>query len=156
MYVADYSNNCVRVVSRGGVVGTLSKDGETPLDSPYGIAVTRPDPKTGAAGLICVSSFHSHSLAAITLEGDVSILAGCGAARHADGAGSEAAFHAPNGARAILAHLGAILPQFSRHPGAILRARFSLTLAPPHPQASPSTPTMFSTWPTQATIAFAA
>ena len=34
-----------------------------------------------------------------------------------------------------------------------LRARFSLTLAPPHPQASPSTPTMFSTWPTRATTA---
>ena len=119
MYVADYSNNCVRVVSRGGVVGTLSKDGETPLDSPYGIAVTRPDPKTGAAGLICVSSFHSHSLAAITLEGDVSILAGCGAARHADGAGSEAAFHAPNGARAILARLGPIPAQVPRDPDAI-------------------------------------
>ena len=153
MYVADYSNNCVRVVSRGGVVGTLSKDGETPLDSPYGIAVTRPDPKTGAAGLICVSSFHSHSLAAITLEGDVSILAGCGAARHADGAGSEAAFHAPNGARTS----GAARRNFratSAQPWRNFLARACLSRSlRPTPQASPSTPTMFSTWPTRATTA---
>ena len=67
MYVADYSNNCVRVVSRGGVVGTLSKDGETPLDSPYGIAVTRPDRRRAPPAALCLF-LPSHSLAAITLE----------------------------------------------------------------------------------------
>ena len=40
LYVADYSNNCVRVVSRGGVVATLScHEDEAALDAPYGIAV---------------------------------------------------------------------------------------------------------------------
>ena len=39
LYVADYSNNCVRVVSKGGVVATLrSHEEDAALDAPYGIA----------------------------------------------------------------------------------------------------------------------
>lgn len=98
LYVADYSNNCIRVVSRGGVVSTLGKDSAVPLDSPYGIAVHL---ETSSAGeteaRVYVSSYHSHSLAAVHPDGTVQILAGCGAARKADGKGEAAAFHAPNG-----------------------------------------------------------
>lgn len=100
LYVADYSNNCVRAVSRSGLVSTLAKDAETPLDSPYGIAVhieCSPGPGCGSEATVYVSSYHSHSLARITPEGRVSILAGCGAPRQADGHGAAAAFHAPNG-----------------------------------------------------------
>lgn len=97
LYVSDYSNNCVRVLSRGGVVSTIGKDVETPLDSPYGIAVHSASGADGPASRIYVSSYHSHSLACVTPDGQVTTLAGCGAARHSDGLGPDAAFHAPNG-----------------------------------------------------------
>jgi hypothetical protein len=98
LYVADYSNNCVRAVSRSGLVSTLAKDSDTPLDSPYGITVhMERAPNGGAEATIYVSSYHSHSLASISPEGRVSVLAGCGAPRYQDGAGAQAAFHAPNG-----------------------------------------------------------
>jgi len=145
LYVADYSNNCVRVVSRGGVVATLScHEDEAALDAPYGIAVHEdtshlaegssgcgeasregqrraekerdrtfarrgvrsqdrsPDPfllrlPPPPQVSIFVSSYHSNSLAAISPDGQVSVLAGCGAAKHRDGSGKDAAFHAPNG-----------------------------------------------------------
>jgi len=104
LYVADYSNNCVRVVSRGGVVATLScHEDEAALDAPYGIAVHEDTSHLaeGSSGCgevsIFVSSYHSNSLAAISPDGQVSVLAGCGAAKHRDGSGKDAAFHAPNG-----------------------------------------------------------
>ena len=98
LYVADYSNNCVRVVSRGGVVSTLAKDSTLPIDSPYGIAVHMEQNVEGHhEARVYVSSYHSHSLAEILPDGTVAILAGCGAAKKADGKREEAAFHAPNG-----------------------------------------------------------
>ena len=99
LYVSDYSNNCVRAVSRSGLVSTLgARDSETPLDSPYGIAVhIESVPHGGSEATVYVSSYHSHSLAKITPEGRVATLAGCGAPRQADGVGTQAAFHAPNG-----------------------------------------------------------
>lgn len=50
-----------------------------------------------SAAWIYVSSYHSNSLAMLSPDGRVGVLAGCGAARHTDGVGFEAAFHAPNG-----------------------------------------------------------
>jgi len=100
LYVADYSNNCVRAVSRSGLVSTLAKEADTPLDSPYGIAVhveCVPGPAGGSEATVYVSSYHSHSLARISPEGKVTVLAGCGAPRCEDGPGATAAFHAPNG-----------------------------------------------------------
>ena len=98
LYVSDYSNNCVRAVSRSGLVSTLAKDAETPLDSPYGIAVHIDILPSGSSeATVYVSSYHSHSLAKVSPEGRVTILAGCGAPRQADGVGTLAAFHAPNG-----------------------------------------------------------
>ena len=100
LYVADYSNNCVRAVSRSGLVSTLAKEADTPLDSPYGIAVhveCLPAPLRGSEATVYVSSYHSHSLARISPEGKVAVLAGCGAPRREDGQGAAAAFHAPNG-----------------------------------------------------------
>ena len=101
LFVSDYSNNCVRAVSRSGLVSTLARDVPTPetaLDSPYGIAVhIETLPSGGTEATVYVSSYHSHSLATISPEGRVSVLAGCGAPRQADGQGMDAAFHAPNG-----------------------------------------------------------
>jgi len=99
LYVSDYSNNCVRAVSRSGLVSTIAKEAETPLDSPYGIAVHIESnlPGGGSEATIFVSSYHSHSLAEVSPDGSVRILAGCGAAKKLDGLGDEAAFHAPNG-----------------------------------------------------------
>uniref|UniRef100_A0A6U5EUN1 BTB domain-containing protein n=1 Tax=Calcidiscus leptoporus TaxID=127549 RepID=A0A6U5EUN1_9EUKA len=98
LYVADYSNNSVRAVSKGGVVATLrSNDDDTQLDAPYGIAVHLERTDTGTAARVYVSSYHSNSLATLSPEGRIEILAGCGAARHEDGVGADAAFHAPNG-----------------------------------------------------------
>lgn len=102
LYVSDYSNNCVRTVSRSGLVSTLARDlpatAETTLDSPYGIAVHIESlPGGGTENTVFVSSYHSHSLAVISPGGTVTTLAGCGAPRQADGYGASAAFHAPNG-----------------------------------------------------------
>ena len=89
LYVSDYSNNCVRAVSRSGLVSTLAKDAETPLDSPYGIAVHIDILPSGSSeATVYVSSYHSHSLAKVSPEGRVTILAGCGAPRQADGVGT--------------------------------------------------------------------
>jgi len=94
LYVTDYSNNRVRVLSRGGVVSTLGMDNEK-LNSPYGIAVHS---VRGRTPLVYVSSFHSNSLTCIDPNsGFTAPVAGCGTARHADGQGEAAAFSAPNG-----------------------------------------------------------
>lgn len=100
MYVADYSNNAVRIVSKGGVVGTFtdaSGPGPQHLDSPYGIAAQLSPGESGGVEAVYVSSYHSHSLARVAPDGAVTMIAGCGASRHADGAATTAAFHAPNG-----------------------------------------------------------
>ncbi|KAL1496326.1 hypothetical protein AB1Y20_016283 [Prymnesium parvum] len=97
LYVADYSNNCVRVVSRGGFVSTLTKH-TVPIDSPYGIAVFMQPNELGSHDpRVYVTSYHTHSLAEILPDGVVKIIAGCGVARHADGERANAAFQAPNG-----------------------------------------------------------
>ena len=106
LYVADYSNNCVRAVSRSGLVSTLAKEADTPLDSPYGIAVhveVLAAPACGTEATVYVSSYHSHSLARISPEGKVSILAGCGAPLHRDGWGSPASRRVSPRPRDILA-----------------------------------------------------
>ena len=74
LYISDYSNNCVRAISRSGLVSTLGvRDAEVPLDSPYGIAVhIESMPYGGSEATVFVSSYHSHSLAKITPEGQVS------------------------------------------------------------------------------------
>lgn len=101
LYIADYSNNCVRIVSKGGVAATIaSKEAkeDATLDSPYGIAVHLEHFEDGSsAAWVYVSSYHSNSLAMLSPDGRVGILAGCGAARHQDGVGFDAAFRAPNG-----------------------------------------------------------
>lgn len=102
LFVSDYSNNCIRAVSRSGLVSTLARDvppgSEASLDSPYGIAVhIETLPSGGTEATVYVSSYHSHSLACISPEGTVSTLAGCGAPKQSDGVGRSAAFHAPNG-----------------------------------------------------------
>lgn len=100
LYVTDYSNNRVRVLSRGGVVSTLATCSalgmeDERLNSPYGIAVHS---VRGSAPLVYVSSFHSNSLTCIDPNSGVTtLIAGCGSARHADGLGEAAAFSAPNG-----------------------------------------------------------
>jgi hypothetical protein len=74
--------------------------GTPALDAPYGIAVhCEPgDPHDcEVAPRIFVSSYHSNSIASISPDGHVSVLVGCGAAKHRDGFGKDAAFHAPNG-----------------------------------------------------------
>jgi len=97
LFVADYSNNRVRAVSRSGLVSTIAKDADSPhdspLDSPYGIAVHMETPSNGgvAEATIFVSSYHSHSLARISAGGRVSIIAG------EDGGCAEGKFNAPNG-----------------------------------------------------------
>jgi hypothetical protein len=98
LYVADYSNNCIRAVSRSGLVSTLAKDAEAPLDSPYGIAVHMEYCQSGGTeATLYVSSYHSHSVHSISPEGHVQVRAGCGAPRHVDDVGTSAGFHAPNG-----------------------------------------------------------
>ena len=106
MYVADYSNNCVRVVARRRRRNLVEgRRDAARLAVRHRRHAARPEDGRRHLRLLLPPLPRRHH------SGEVSILAGCGAARHADGAGSEAAFHAPNGARAILAQLGALLAQ---------------------------------------------
>jgi sugar lactone lactonase YvrE len=98
LFISDYTNNCVRTVTRSGLVATLAKDPEAQLNSPYGIALHVSDlPCGGSETVVYVSSYHSHSIVAIRPDGSIRVVAGSGLARHTDGLGPSASFHAPNG-----------------------------------------------------------
>ena len=140
MYVADYSNNCVRVVSRGGVVGTLSKDGEECSTRRTASPSRGPTRRRAPPAPSASPDFPHAVLPRRHHSGGV-----CDPRRMRrrppSTARGSSRLPAPNGARAILARLGAIRAHVSRrlqsnHCRALL-SHVSLRARPPG--ASPST-----------------
>ncbi|MBV8469315.1 MAG: hypothetical protein JOY60_05570 [Burkholderiaceae bacterium] len=102
VYVADFGNNTVRVISSAGVVTTLagsagttgSSDGTgsaARFNAPYGVAVD-------SSGNVYVTDSGNDTVRKITPAGVVSTLAGtAGHANSTDGMGSAARFSGPTG-----------------------------------------------------------
>ncbi len=99
IYVADYSNHCIRKITPSGSVSTLAGNGtagfvdgigsSARFYSPYGIAVD-------ANGNVYVSE-SVHRIRKVTPSGVVTTLAGSGNNGLTDGAGSSAQFFYPSG-----------------------------------------------------------
>ena len=102
VYVADFGNNTIRMITPDGVVSTLagtagppgSKDGKGPaaqFSGPLGVAVD------GSLN-VYVADSGNDTIRMITPDGTVSTLAGtAGTAGSTDGAGNTALFDAPSG-----------------------------------------------------------
>lgn len=99
LFVADYDNNAIRMITPAGTVTTVAGTGERSSNNgstnvatfagPYGIAAT-------ANGTIYVSEEYSQKIRKIS-EGQVSTLAGSGVFGSKDGPGNEATFSYPKG-----------------------------------------------------------
>jgi serine/threonine protein kinase, bacterial len=100
VYVADYSNNCIRKITPQGVVSTIaggdavgSSDGsalEASFYFPDGIAVD-------ASGNVYIADQVNNKIRMLSSAGVVSTIAGSGTAGSEDGAGSSASFNYPAG-----------------------------------------------------------
>jgi sugar lactone lactonase YvrE len=103
VFLGDSTNNRIRKVTPGGVVSTLAgilaggqssfADGTgtaAKFNGPYGVAVD-------AGGYVFVADFLNHAIRRVTPGGEVSTLAGNGAAAFADGVGRDAFFKFPRG-----------------------------------------------------------
>lgn len=101
LFVADYGNNAIRMITPGGDVTTVAGTGESSSNNgstdvatfkgPYGIATT-------ANGTIYVSEENGLKIRKIS-EGQVTTLAGSGTFGSNDGPGNEATFSYPKGLR---------------------------------------------------------
>ena len=100
VYVADFSNNCIRKITPAGVVTTwagTSTDGlvngpaaTARFKNPNGLAID-------AQGTLYVSDYSNSCIRKITAAGVVSTLAGTGVPGYVDGPGSTAQFSRPEG-----------------------------------------------------------
>jgi sugar lactone lactonase YvrE len=100
VYVADYGNHRIRVITPAGVVSTFAGDGTFGFNDgatssaqfkyPYGVAVD-------SSGNVYVADSNNHRIRKITSGGVVSTLAGDGTAGYLDGTGTAARFNLPSG-----------------------------------------------------------
>jgi sugar lactone lactonase YvrE len=101
VYVADYNNNCIRVVTSSGLVSTLAGSGiatwadgngvSACFHHPYGVA-TYP-----SSGIIYVADTFNHRIRELAPSGATTTFAGSGTNSWADGQGTSASFHYPRG-----------------------------------------------------------
>jgi len=102
IYVADTKNNRIRKITPEGEVSTLAGDGTTTqFNSPFGVAVD-------TSGNIYVADTGNSRIRKITPERVVSTFAGSGTDGFADGTGTDAQFHHPNGVAVDTLTLGNI------------------------------------------------
>jgi len=96
VYVADYSNHCIRAIS-GGQVTTFAGSKQGYFDGPVAAALfNQPSGLTVAPnGTIYVAEMGNHRVRAIS-GGQVSTLAGSGTASFADGPAASAMFNTPS------------------------------------------------------------
>jgi hypothetical protein len=96
--VADTDNHAIRVVTPGGAVRTLAGNGEAGFADGQG-AAARFNCPVGLArdkdGSILVADRGNHAVRRVTMEGEVSTLAGNGETGYADGEGAAARFNRP-------------------------------------------------------------
>lgn len=98
IYVADGSNNCIRKITRAGLVSTLAGNGSigfadgpaqtAEFNYPHGVAVD-------ATGNVYVADAGNNRVRKISPEGLVSTLAGDGTRGYADGMSTNARFNFP-------------------------------------------------------------
>jgi hypothetical protein len=96
--VADTGNNAIRVVTPGGAVRTLAGNGEAGFADGQGAAASFRHPFGLARdkdGSILVADRGNHAVRRVTMEGEVSTVAGNGEAGYADGEGAAARFNGP-------------------------------------------------------------
>ncbi|MDR3683761.1 MAG: hypothetical protein P4L11_08530, partial [Geothrix sp.] len=101
LFVSDYGNSCIRMISPSaqvttlaglaGTMGYFDAPGTTALfNLPVGIALD-------AAGNVWVADTHNHAIRRITPAGVVSTIAGSGLPGNVDGIGAAALFNVPCG-----------------------------------------------------------
>jgi sugar lactone lactonase YvrE len=101
LFVSDYGNACIRVISPGAQVSTLAGNAGTVgyfdatgtaalFNQPVGIALD-------ASGNVWVTDTHNHAIRRITPAGVVNAMAGSGLAGNIDGTGAVAQFNLPCG-----------------------------------------------------------
>lgn len=89
IYVADTSNNAIRLLNSEGYSATWYKSPSVPSTfQPIGIAVN------GVTGEVYVSDQGNHTICSVT-EGVFATIAGTGSSGYADGTGTAAAFNTP-------------------------------------------------------------
>jgi RHS repeat-associated protein len=98
LYVADYSNNRIRVISPSGQVGTFAGTGAAGADNGNALSATFRNPMgvaVDASGNVYVADRLNHMVRKIS-AGNVSTVAGNGTAGYAVGYGTSARFQYPN------------------------------------------------------------
>ena len=92
-------NNRIRIVTLAGDVSTLAGSGNPSFADGAGTNAAFNGPIGVILGnsLLYVADFSNHRIRAITAAGEVSTIAGSGAASFADGAGTIARFNYPQG-----------------------------------------------------------
>jgi sugar lactone lactonase YvrE len=100
VYVADYLNNQIRVVTAAGVVTTLAGSTTAGAANGTGTAASFNGPRgvaVDAAGNVYVADSGNNLIREITPAGVVTTLAGTGAAGNASGAAGASTFYYPSG-----------------------------------------------------------
>ena len=92
IYVADYSNHRIRIISSAGVVRTFA-GGTAVFDSPHDVTVD-------SSGNVYLVDADNHRIRKITPAGMVSTFAGSGTQGYHNATGTEAQFYSPEGVAA--------------------------------------------------------
>ena len=105
LFVSDYGNSCIRVISPSALVSTLAgKAGTVGYTDATGTAALFNQPvgiALDASGNLWVTDTHNHAIRRITPAGVVNAMAGSGLVGNVDGTGALAQFNLPCGITAI-------------------------------------------------------
>lgn len=100
IYVADYANHMIRMITQNGDVTTIAGIGSAgDIDGDISVASFNypTDIVLDSNGSIFVSDFYNHKIRKISKDGTVSTFAGSGKSGKNDGIGENATFYRPNG-----------------------------------------------------------
>jgi len=100
VFVADYSNHCIRKVTQQGDVSTMAGNGKPGYADAEGNQALFNYPMRlalDAGGNLFVTDYCNHKIRKVTQQGVVTTIAGSGIAGFSDGTGSRAMFNNPSG-----------------------------------------------------------